>query len=180
MKKDQRLQNETSLKIYFLKKARPLIGINFYIDFTQNSYNQKKKKLIVITFFIFQIYSWCRGWIASHCLGSLLLALPMLAVFTNFNCQVTHHHTDHYKEKNQRDFFLQLVFVSLAHFCNLSALNYCIKSMLATISAIVIVILFSTWSCDPCTHQEKPIMMANSEVSTVSTSRNLKKKNVFF
>ena len=92
----------------------------------------------------------------------------MLAVFTNFNCQVTHHHY-HHEEKNQRDFFLQLVFVSLAHFCNLSALNYCIKSMLATISAIVIVMLFSTWSCDPCTHQEKPIMMANLEGSTVST-----------
>ena len=104
----------------------------------------------------------------------------MLAVFTNFNCQVTHHHTDKYEEENQRDFFLQLVFVSLAHFCNLSALNYCIKSMLATISAIVIVILFSTWSCDPCTHQEKPIMMANSEASTVSiTCRNLKKMYFF-
>ena len=96
----------------------------------------------------------------------------MLAVFTNFNCQVTHHHY-HHEEKNQRDFFLQLVFVSLAHFCNLSALNYCIKSMLATISAIVIVILFSTWSCDPCTHQEKPIMMANLEVSTVSSYSNI-------
>ena len=80
---------------------------------------------------LFQIYCWCRTWIASHCIGSVILALPILAVFTNFNCQVTHHH---YME-NQRDLFLQLVFVSLAHFCNLSALNYCFKSLLATVSA---------------------------------------------
>ena len=79
----------------------------------------------------FQIYCWCRTWYASHCIGSVILALPILAVFTNFNCQVTHHH---YVE-NQRDLFIQLVFVSLAHFCNLSALNYCFKSLLATISA---------------------------------------------
>ena len=96
-----------------------------------------------------QIYSWCRGWIASHCLGSLLLALPILAVLTNFCCNVTHHHNN----DNQRDFFLQLVFVSLVHFCNLSALNYCIKSILATISAIVIVLSFSTLVCSPCTHR---------------------------
>ena len=81
--------------------------------------------------FVFQIYCWCRTWYASHCIGSVILALPILAVFTNFNCQVTHHH---YVE-NQRDLFIQLVFVSLAHFCNLSALNYCFKSLLATISA---------------------------------------------
>ena len=90
--------------------------------------------------FTFQLYSWCRRWIPSHCLGSLLLALPILGVLANFNCEDARW--------VKRDFYLQLVFISLAHFSNLSSLNYCVKSGLASIFAIVIMILYSDVNCD--------------------------------
>merc|ERR1719219_1340437 len=91
--------------------------------------------------FLNKIYSWCRGWIPSHCLGSLFLALPILGTLSNFNCDVT-------RERGIREFYLQLVFISLTHFSNLSSLNYVVKSCLATIFAIVVMVLYSGLICD--------------------------------
>jgi len=103
-------------------------------------YSREKKS------FLNKIYSWCRGWIPSHCLGSLFLALPILGTLSNFNCDVT-------SEKGKRELYLQLVFISLTHFSNLSALNYVVKSSLATVFAVLVMILYSSLIC---AHQMAP------------------------
>jgi hypothetical protein len=111
---------------------------------------------------IFQkIYAFCRSWIPSHCFGVLLIALPIMATFTNFQCQPTFYHS------GEREFFLQVVFqpdslpllrqlltvllqliyIGIVHFCNLSALNYWIKSVFALLAASTVLILFSPLVC---------------------------------
>ena len=75
------------------------------------------------------------------------LALPILGTLSNFNCDVT-------SEKGKRELYLQLVFISLTHFSNLSALNYVVKSSLATVFAVLVMISYSSLICgDPYAHQ---------------------------
>lgn len=130
---------------------------------------------VILTFF-FQVYCWCRGWVPSHCLGSLLLALPVLATLANFICDVTHHH----ENDGQRDFFLQLVFVSLAHFCNLSALNYCVKSLLASVSASAIVLLYSQLVCTSCDHVITPSGLDGDELILLASETKSSRNSLFF
>lgn len=87
-------------------------------------------------------YSWARGWIQSHCFGLLLCALPMVAIFANYSC------TEITQGPQERDFFMQLVYVGLIHYCNMSALNYFVKSTIATVCALVVVLLLSPFVCD--------------------------------
>jgi adenylate cyclase 9 len=68
------------------------------------------------------------------------LALPILGTLSNFNCDVT-------SEKGKRELYLQLVFISLTHFSNLSALNYVVKSSLATVFAVLVMISYSSLIC---------------------------------
>ena len=96
--------------------------------------------------FIFQIYEWCRGYLPSHVLGCLLLSLPILAVLVNFQCDLTQQHAGHYAAY-RRDHYLQLIFISIAHFTNLSALNYGVKSGVATVFSIVTCVIFSSAVC---------------------------------
>ena len=49
--------------------------------------------------------------------------------------------------RGERDFFLQLVYIGLLHFCNFSALNYFFKSMIATVCAIIVLFLYSPLTC---------------------------------
>ena len=49
--------------------------------------------------------------------------------------------------RGERDFFLQLVYVGLLHFCNFSALNYFFKSIIATTCAIIVLFLYSPLTC---------------------------------
>ena len=49
--------------------------------------------------------------------------------------------------KGIRELYLQLVFISLTHFSNLSSLNYVVKSSLATVFAILVMISYSSIIC---------------------------------
>ena len=42
------------------------------------------------------------------------------------------------------DFLCQLIYVGIIHFCNLSALNYGLKSLLATLSAAAVLVSISS------------------------------------
>ena len=50
--------------------------------------------------------------------------------------------------RGERDFFLQLVYVGLLHFCNFSALNYFVKSIIASACAIIVLFLYSPLTCN--------------------------------
>ena len=76
----------------------------------------------------------------------MLTALPMIAILANYSCfEIS-------GGPQERDFFLQLVYVGLIHFCNMSALNYFVKSTIATVSALIVVVLLSPLVCDTTQH----------------------------
>ena len=70
--------------------------------------------------------------------------------------------------RGERDFFLQLVYVGLLHFCNFSALNYFVKSIIASVSAIIVLILYSPITC----YMSTPILSENLVQNTVQNSTN--------
>ena len=61
--------------------------------------------------------------------------------------------------RGERDFFLQLVYVGLLHFCNFSALNYFVKSIIASACAIIVLFLYSPLTC----HMSNPSSYHNSK-----------------
>ena len=104
----------------------------------------------MLIFFPFQIYQRCRGYLPSHLLGCFLLSIPILGVLVNFHCDlvVLQQSEQAGQYAYARDHFLQLVFISIAHFTSLSALSYGVKSGLATIFALITSLLFSPAICD--------------------------------
>ena len=71
----------------------------------------------------------------------------MIAILANYSCLEISG-----GGPQERDFFLQLVYVGLIHFCNMSALNYFVKSTIATVSALIVVVLLSPLVCDTTHH----------------------------
>eukprot|EP00094_Tigriopus_californicus_P007688 TCALIF_07404-PA protein Name:"Similar to Adcy9 Adenylate cyclase type 9 (Mus musculus)" AED:0.09 eAED:0.09 QI:1748/0.72/0.66/0.91/0.90/0.83/12/0/1384 len=107
-----------------------------------------------------RIYSWCRGWYASHVFGLILLALPILSVFANFNCSFL-------DGKGERELYLQLFFFGVIHFSNLTALNNWVKSSLASLLALLFILLSSPLVC-PCENPGNRAASVNLENSTTS------------
>ena len=91
------------------------------------------------------------------------LALPILGTLSNFNCDVT-------SEKGKRELYLQLVFISLTHFSNLSALNYVVKSSLATVFAVLVMILYSSLIC---AHQMAPSSVIDPNVIEIGDNMTI-------
>ena len=111
-----------------------LVIVVFVVHVSQQKKAFRRRGLVT------SLYSWSRGWVPSHCFGLILTSLPMLAIFANFHCEEVTHDLE-------RDFFLQLVYVGLLHFCNLSALNYVVKSFVASLCAFAVITLYSPLSC---------------------------------
>lgn len=92
-----------------------------------------------------RLYSWGRGWVPSHVFGVVLLALPILAAFANFQCARLNHGGG-----ESREFYLEICFFGIVHFTNLTALNNWVKSTVASVMSVVIVILVSPLVCSNC------------------------------
>ncbi len=76
-----------------------------------------------------------------HICGGILAALPALAVLINFWCNT-------FESKKDTDMFLCiLLVVSLLHFCNFTMLSSWMKSCLATVIGVVLVVLVIIGIC---------------------------------
>lgn len=90
------------------------------------------------------IHRWCTNWYSWHACGALLMSLPVMAIMSNFSCQVV----DESGEESR--IFWYLFFFSLVHFCNFTQLNCWMKNALAAAAALLLILLVSTPLC-PCT-----------------------------
>ena len=107
-------------------------------------------------------------------MGCFLLSIPILGVLVNFHCDLVVLQQAAGQYAYARDHFLQLVFISIAHFTSLSALSYGVKSGLATIFAIITSLLFSPAICDPfktSTHHD-PQVLDQDQVQNLTSSQN--------
>ena len=80
-------------------------------------------------------------WLPRHLFGSIIASLPVLAVYANFSC-VMFDYTQY------SDVFYCLVLVaSLLHYCNFTMLSSWMKSSLATLAGLLLLVLIGVGIC---------------------------------
>lgn len=89
---------------------------------------------------ISQIYESLTQWRPWHVCGATLTCFPLVAVLYNFPCTVPFH-------DEEMRFFCYLSFVALIHLCNFTQLNCWMKSILATIGTVVLLVLTARSLC---------------------------------
>lgn len=89
-----------------------------------------------------KVYSWCRSWYPSQIFGAFLVSLPIVSVIGNLTCQNLNIYSD-----NPRNYYLNLLTVSIVHFCNFNQLYCYLKSILASIFAGCILVFLMVPSC---------------------------------
>jgi len=91
-----------------------------------------------------RIYTWCRGWYPVQAFGALLISLPIISLMANISC-------DHLfaASQNERTFYLNLLTVCLVHFCNFTQIYCYVKSLIASLFALAIVLVQAFHQC-PC------------------------------
>ncbi|XP_038055888.1 adenylate cyclase type 9-like [Patiria miniata] len=94
-------------------------------------------------------------WGPRHILGAILISLPVLAVYANFLCQSD-------ISVYTMQFFCFLVVVALLHFCNFVQLSSWMKTILALMCAVVMLVLFII---NPCHQEERPTVIPASNNS---------------
>ena len=106
-------------------------------------------------------FAWCRRWYPSQVskpstsvryisldvqvFGAFLVSLPILSLFANLTCQ----NFDVLEESN-RNFFMNLLSVSLIHFCNFTQVYCYLKSVLASLFAVSMILFHTVPSNCPC------------------------------
>ncbi|XP_067663471.1 adenylate cyclase type 9-like isoform X2 [Haliotis asinina] len=81
------------------------------------------------------------GWYFRNFLGALVASLPAVAVYSNLSCTVIHDQRD-------RDYFLCFcIVVSILHFCNFTMLSSWLKSIVAAVAGIILLILLNIELC---------------------------------
>ncbi|XP_069129947.1 adenylate cyclase type 9-like [Argopecten irradians] len=85
------------------------------------------------------------GWYFRNVLGAIVASIPVVAVYSNFSCDVLTEKIWQFR------FFSYCIMVSLLHFCNFTMLSSWMKSGLAAVAGIVLIIL---WSVNICVFNE--------------------------
>ncbi|XP_033606187.1 adenylate cyclase type 9 isoform X4 [Cryptotermes secundus] len=110
-------------------------------------------------------------WYPWHVCGAVLVSLPIASVLANFTC-------GNFSSTHGGDlFYSYMLFVGLVHFCNFTQLNCWMKSILATLAAIVYVSLVASYTCpffsfDYFSHGPGKIVTHNATAGLVKLSVN--------
>lgn len=81
------------------------------------------------------------SWVPRHIFGAIIASLPVAAIYCNFSCHL-------FENVEHSDLFYCLMLVaSLLHYCNFTILSSWIKSSIATIMGIILLILLSIGVC---------------------------------
>jgi len=92
-----------------------------------------------------KLYNWCRRWYPTQIFGAILIALPIISLYAN----LTLENLD-IREDSRRNFFMNLLVVTLIHFCNFTQIYCYVKSMLATLFAVSFIIFIAYPTNFPC------------------------------
>ena len=102
------------------------------------------------------------GWIPRHVIGALLASLPPIAVYSNFSCVL-------FSELQEvKLFYCILLIGSLLHFCNFTMLSSWMKSSLATVAGLVLLILIAIGVCIPSYPTTDITTQLNTTMSTLA------------
>ncbi|OWF41887.1 adenylate cyclase type 9-like [Mizuhopecten yessoensis] len=81
------------------------------------------------------------GWYFRNILGAIIASLPVIAVYSNFSCGVLT------QALWQDRFFTYSIMVALLHYCNFTMLSSWLKSILAALAGVVLIVLLSVNIC---------------------------------
>ena len=81
------------------------------------------------------------AWVPRHISGAILTCLPVIGAYSNFSCALFD------KQPGSDLFYCILVVVCLLHFCNFTMLSSYMKSSLATLAGVVLLILLGVGVC---------------------------------
>ena len=77
-----------------------------------------------------KMFNWCRRWYSTQVFGALLVALPIISLYANLTSDLLD-----VRDNSKRIFFMNLLVVTLIHFCNFTQIYCYVKSLLATLFA---------------------------------------------
>lgn len=100
-------------------------------------------------------------WYLRNIFGAVLASLPVIAVYANFSCNTF----DTQAESDM--FYCILIVVSLLHFCNFTMLSSWMKSTIATIAGLVLLLLLGLSVCG-----QTPAGYTNSTTTTTYQNNN--------
>lgn len=100
------------------------------------------------------------SWSIRHLFGCIIASLPSVAVYTNFRCSMTDMNTL---------FYGLLLVASLLHYCNFTMLSSWMKSSLATVAGLVLLVL---WAIDICSMDLDFFAVDHVNGSEISPSYN--------
>lgn len=92
-----------------------------------------------------KLYTWCRRWYPSQIFGAFLVAMPIISLLANLTCQ-----NFSVLEDTTRNFYMNLLTVTLIHFCNFTQIYCYVKSILASLFALSLIIFHALPSSCPC------------------------------
>ncbi|XP_007891803.2 adenylate cyclase type 9 [Callorhinchus milii] len=80
------------------------------------------------------------GWLPRHFIGAILVSLPAVAVFSHFTCEFE-------TNVNMTMFFCCALIITFIHYCNFCQLSSWMRSSLATIVGVLLLILLYVTLC---------------------------------
>ncbi|XP_014255451.1 adenylate cyclase type 9-like isoform X1 [Cimex lectularius] len=98
------------------------------------------------------------NWYSWHIIGAVLVSLPIIAVLINFNQSTV--------SKDNLYNYSYLIFIGMVHYCNFTQLNCWMKSSLATLGALIYLILVTN------TVLQNPALVNVNSTGNFTTERN--------
>jgi len=113
------------------------------------------------------------SWYPRHLFGVLVTSLPSVAAYSAFSCSM-------FDEVSGSDrFYCLLVITTLLHFCNFTMLSSWVKSPVATVTGIVLLILIGVSTC-PEPQFVVPVLDNHSNATTVIPLHDVPFPEIFY
>ena len=102
----------------------------------------------------FKLSQWTSGWYFRNILGAVVASIPVLAVYANFSCTLMN-------EPWHDRYFCYCIVVSLLHYTNFTTLSSSLKTSLAFLAGLALILLMALVKCSPS-------LETSPEVTTVT------------
>ncbi|KAK3099160.1 hypothetical protein FSP39_000306 [Pinctada imbricata] len=108
------------------------------------------------------------GWFCRNMNGAIVTSIPVVAVYANISCGWIISSTF------QDRFFCYCIMVALLHFCNFTMLSSWMKSILATVAGLVLLVLLSVKPCSEVVMEmNSTLSMSVVQIYSNSTDANV-------
>lgn len=101
------------------------------------------------------------GWYTRHVLGAIIASIPVAAVYSNFSCRVFD------TILNSDLLYALMLTATLLHYCNFTILSSWLKSSLATVSGVLLLVLVALGVCSRSATDD--VILPVNDTTTMTT-----------